>query len=159
VAFDLLEPCDGKTCPGGSWLDEECCKCIVEPCIQVDCEHEHEAWDPVQCKCVCKLALPAFSCPTGSYLMEDCCQCVVKVDEEEDKCYGPEVVVNGLPYDDSKEAATGPVWLDAFKQSIASSENLDGLQRFFDSYDVSEEFFCARTEPIYLKAIHYQPRI
>jgi hypothetical protein len=62
-----------------------------------------------------------------------------------------------LPYDDTKVAATGPIWFDDFKRSIASSAELPGVQREFDSYTVSDYFFCSRTEPIYLKEIEYLP--
>jgi hypothetical protein len=76
---DIYEPCDGLVCPDGSVLDEDCCKCIVEPCFERDCKHDHEWWNPVTCKCECKLLRPGFECPEGSRLDLDCCECIVDV--------------------------------------------------------------------------------
>ena len=110
---DILEPCDGLVCPDGSILDEDCCKCIVEPCIQRDCRHDHEWWNPISCKCECKLLRPGFECPTGSKLDVECCECIVDVCDlecwqgfliDEDTCeYVPEcpeapVLATGEPY-------------------------------------------------------------
>ena len=55
IGVDIYEPCDGLVCPDGAVLNEDCCECIVEPCIEIECPHDHEWWNPETCRCECKL--------------------------------------------------------------------------------------------------------
>ena len=67
-----------NNCPPGTYFDEECCECIVKPClITEDCiiYGFNWYWNQYTCKCECSLLLTGELCPDGSKPDYNTCSC------------------------------------------------------------------------------------